>query len=35
MPIPKIIHNIWMGKNDIPEMNLYCAETVKEKPSRI
>ena len=30
MVIPKIIHNIWMGKNAIPERNLYCANSIKE-----
>lgn len=30
MTIPKIIHHIWMGKNTIPDVNLYCAKSVKE-----
>ena len=30
MTIPKIIHHIWMGKKTIPDVNLYCANSVKE-----
>lgn len=30
MTIPKIIHNIWMGKNKIPELHLYCVDTIKK-----
>ena len=30
MAIPKIIHHIWMGKNQIPDVNLYCANSIKE-----
>lgn len=30
MTIPKIIHHIWMGKNTIPDVNLYCANSIKE-----
>ena len=30
MTIPKIIHHIWMGKNMIPDINLYCANSIKE-----
>lgn len=27
--IPKIIHHIWMGKNKIPDLNLYCANSIR------
>ncbi len=30
MTIPKIIHHIWMGKNTIPEINLFCANSIKK-----
>tara|TARA_Y100000816_G_C26078070_1_gene567774 strand:+ start:991 stop:1665 length:675 start_codon:yes stop_codon:yes gene_type:complete len=30
MKIPKIIHHIWMGKNKIPDVNLYCANSIKK-----
>ena len=30
MTIPKIIHLIWMGKKTIPDVNLYCANLIKE-----
>ena len=30
MKIPKIIHHIWMGKNEIPDVNLYCANSIKK-----
>ena len=30
MTIPKIIHHIWMGKKTIPDVNLYCANSIKE-----
>ena len=30
MTIPKIVHHIWMGKNPIPDVNLYCANLIKE-----
>jgi len=30
MTIPKIIHHIWMGKNTIPELNLYCAKSIQK-----
>ena len=28
--IPKIIHHIWMGSKDIPELNIYCSNSIKE-----
>ena len=31
--IPKIIHHIWMGKNEIPDLNLKCAESIKKMNS--
>jgi mannosyltransferase OCH1-like enzyme len=31
MTIPKIIHHIWMGKNNIPIENLKLADTVRKK----
>jgi len=30
MPIPKIIHHIWMGNKKIPNINIYCANSVKQ-----
>lgn len=30
MTIPKIIHHIWMGNNAIPDVNLYCADSIKK-----
>ena len=30
MQIPKIIHHIWMGKNEIPDENINCANSVKK-----
>lgn len=29
MTIPKIVHHIWMGNNKIPDINSYCASTIK------
>ena len=29
--IPKIIHHIWMGKNEIPDLNIKCAESIKKQ----
>ena len=31
--IPKIIHHIWMGKNEIPDLNIKCAESIKKTNS--
>ena len=28
--IPKIIHHIWMGSKDIPDINLYCSNSIKQ-----
>ena len=28
--IPKIIHHIWMGGKAIPEMNIQCANSIKQ-----
>ena len=28
--IPKIIHHIWMGGKEIPEVNKKCAESIKK-----
>jgi mannosyltransferase OCH1-like enzyme len=28
--IPKIIHHIWMGEKAIPEMNIQCANSIKQ-----
>lgn len=29
MSIPKVIHHIWMGNKPIPDLNLYCANSIK------
>ena len=29
MTIPKVIHHIWMGDKKIPDINLYCVNSIK------
>lgn len=31
--IPKIIHNIWMGDKEIPQINEFCVNSVKKYKS--